>query len=177
MLRLTDQAAKERFGDRLLIGSIGMIQEGESKFRLMHDGAHGTLINAKIHTRDQLTSPMVNDLAAEMNAIIENPEPHCSLIWDFESAHRLVPVDPVDWGLQSFTRANLAFMDPHPEMEILINTLGTFGFSTAGYWWGRLGAMALRALHYALGPALKIRLLLFADDGKATFRCPNFVRS
>ena len=32
--------AKERFGSRLLIGAMGIIEEGKDKFRLIHGGTH-----------------------------------------------------------------------------------------------------------------------------------------
>ena len=46
--------------------------------------------------------------------------------------------------------------------------MGTFGISSAGYWWARLAAAIVRAIHYAGGHSRKAWLLLFADDGKLT---------
>ena len=46
-----------------------------------------------------------------------------------------------------------------------LNTVGTFGVASAGYWWGRAGACAVRLTHYVAGPAHAIWALLYSDDG------------
>ena len=50
---------------------------------------------------------------------------------------------------------------------IYLNKVGTFGFSSAGHWWGRLAGMLGRGAHYLLGHELACWMLIFADDGKA----------
>ena len=35
--------------------------------------------------------------------------------------------------------------------EIWLNTVGTFGVGSAGYWWGRAGAAVMRLTHYLFG--------------------------
>lgn len=63
-------------------------------------------------------------------------------------------------------------------MEDFVNMLGIFGFSTAGHWWGRLAAMLIRLVHYALGRELPGRILIFDDDGGlALFPANTFRRS
>ena len=37
------------------------------------------------------------------------------------------------------------------EEKILLNTVGTFGMGSAGYWWGRGGGAFIRLTHYLLG--------------------------
>ena len=113
---------------------------------------------------------MMSDIAAELEEIEDSGEQHIALVWDFESARRIVPVVEKDWGLQAFTRSTIKDEEPQADTDVYLNTVGTFGFSTAGYWWARLGAMCIRALHYGLGHELAIWLLLFADDGKASIR-------
>ena len=51
--------------------------------------------------------------------------------------------------------------------------MGTFGVSSAGYWWARLGAAVTLAGHYVLSHGLAIWRLLYADDGKATIPAEN----
>ena len=60
MVKTTYKEAKKKFGDHLLIGALGLVEEGQDKFRL--DGTHKVLINNRIRARDQLRSPMVNEL-------------------------------------------------------------------------------------------------------------------
>ena len=42
--------------------------------------------------------------------------------------------------------------------DVFVNTVGTYGIASAAYWWGRLIAIVLRILHYAMA----------LPDGKAT---------
>ncbi len=113
-----------------------------------------------------MPSPMVYDISAEMAEIEDMGESHIAVVWDFKSAHRIVQVHPDDWGLQACTLADLRGVTPVADTPVVLNTVVTFGFSTAGHWWGRLAAMTTRGAHYALGSGLKAWLLLFEDDGK-----------
>ena len=90
---------QEEFGQRLHIGSLGMVEEGVDKFRLIHDGTHQVLVNSRIRPRDHVPNPTVMDLAAEMAEL----EATVGLVWDFKSAHRLVPIRRFDWGLLACT--------------------------------------------------------------------------
>ena len=45
------------------------------------------------------------------------------------------------------------------------STDGAFGVSSAGYWWGRGGALLLRLLHYLTPGPFALWALLYADDG------------
>jgi hypothetical protein len=166
MIQTTYGEAKAKYGDDLLLGALGLVEEGDEKFRLIHDATHKVRINNRIRTRDQTPSPMINDIAAEMAEVEDEPESHLAIVWDFKSAHRLIQVDARDWGLQACTINDLRGGPPSLGAEIYLNTVGTFGLSTAGYWWGRLAAMLVRAAHYGFGWALRAWILLFADDGK-----------
>ena len=74
----------------------------------------------------------------------------------------MVVIWPEDWPLQA--------CQPSKGGRVFINKRGTYGYSSAGYWWGRLAAATKRLIHYLQGEALAIWLLLFADDfdGQAT---------
>ena len=60
---------------------------------------------------------------------------HIGLVWGFASAHRVIQVRPEDWGVQACTPARPRGRTPSDEVKVYVNTVGTFGFSTAGYWW------------------------------------------
>ena len=47
---------------------------------------------------------------------------------------------------------------------MFLNVVGTYGVSSAGYWWGRLGAAVLRLVYLLLGNEFFVWLVLFADD-------------
>ena len=49
--------------------------------------------------------------------------------------------------------------------EIWLNTVGTFGVGSAGYWWGRAGACVIRLSHYLQGSQHAIWTMLYSDDG------------
>ena len=89
---------------------------------------------------------------------------------------RLGPPRHEDWGLQACTLADLRGKTPSDDVKVYVNTVGTFGFSTAGYWWGRLAAALIRCGHYVLGQNYKIRMMLIADDGKAHIPASSFRR-
>ena len=57
-----------------------------------------------------------------------------------------------------------------------MNCVGTFGVSSAGYWWGRAGGSVLRLTHYILGYANALYALLYSDDGKLTGRTERYER-
>ena len=57
---------------------------------------------------------------------------------------------------------------------VWLNTVGTFGIGSAGYWWGRAGAALVRLSHYVQGFDQALWILLYSDDGWTTGR-GNFV--
>ena len=137
MIRTTYGEAKRTYGEKLLIGALGMIEEGPETFRLIHDGTHAILMNNRVRVLDQVSSPMINDLAAEAAELEEERKRHLGLVWDFQGAHRIVAVAEEDWGLQACSENALGKYGqgvPSDDTDLLLNTVGTFGVSTAGYW-------------------------------------------
>ena len=59
MIRITYGEAKRIYGEKLLIGALGMIEEGPETFRLIHDGTHWILMNNRVIVLDQVSSPMI----------------------------------------------------------------------------------------------------------------------
>ncbi|MEE3098260.1 MAG: hypothetical protein VX463_00690, partial [Pseudomonadota bacterium] len=60
-----------------------------------------------------------------------------------------------------------------PELDgdtVWLNCVGTFGVGSASYWWSRLGAALVRALHYVLGHSHALWQLLYSDDECMTGR-------
>ena len=137
---MTFAEAKAKYGDRLLIGLLGMVDEGNDRYRLTHDGAHIIRVNNRIRPRDLVAFPLIQDIAVEMAEIQETKSSHIALVWDFKSAHRIVAVIEEDWGLQNCTIEGDGKQRLSNDDDIMPNTVGTFGTSSAGYWWGRLAA-------------------------------------
>ena len=166
MVLMTYAQAKSLYGDRLNIGALGLVDEGGDKFRLIHDGTHLILVNNRIRPRDLVSSPTIQDIATEMSEIQNTKSSHIAVVWDFKSAHRIVAVNKLDWGLQACSLEMVSKQAPTATDEVLLNTVGTFGVSSAGYWWGRIAAAIIRGIHYIAGRLRKAWMLLYADDGK-----------
>lgn len=49
--------------------------------------------------------------------------------------------------------------------DVYLNCVGTFGVTSAGYWWGRAAAAIVRLTHYALGHENALWALIYSDDG------------
>ena len=58
-------------------------------------------------------------------------------------------------------------MQPKLAQTVWLNTIGTFGAGSAGYWWGRAGAALCLAQHLQ-GRSHMLWLFLFSDDCWAT---------
>ena len=85
------------------------------------------------------------------------------LALDVSMAHRRVPAQYSDWGLQACSDLPLGVL-PGPKDDVWVNTVGTYGVGSASYWWGRLGALLQRLLLYVVGPAGLLWVFRFADD-------------
>ncbi len=101
MRKMTYKDANEMYGEDLLIGALGLVDEGKDKFRVIHDATHKVLVNNRFRTRDHQPSPMVTDISTEMAEVESTQERHLGRVWDCESAHRRVLVHPVEWGRQA----------------------------------------------------------------------------
>ena len=78
-------------------------------------------------------------------------------------------------GLRADRLTQVAFSDSHLAEKIWVNRVGTFGVGSAGYWWGRAGALLVRLSHYYAPSTVRaLWVLLYADDGKATAGGPRF---
>ena len=165
MVRVPLSKAKAKYGDKLLVAALGAIQKSveENTFRIIHDGTHGVMANNRIRPRDQLRYPGVGDIQAVMHQLAAKQVPHFMLLFDVRKAHRLVPVREEDWGYQACLVDG--DFDEHGEQQVWLNKVGTFGMSSAAYWWGQVAAGAIRAAHHMLGSRLAAWALLFADDG------------
>ena len=105
-----------------------------------------------------MTFPQFDDVEAVLRALRkEDPAQRMLIAFDIKSAHRLIPVQREDWGLQSFRLSR--------EDEVFVNMVGTFGVASAAFWWGRAAAVIFRTFHRVVPPRLLFYLLLFADDG------------
>ncbi len=157
---LTLEEARVRYGDELQVASLGAVPKDQqwSDVRVVHDGTHGIQVNKRIVQPNRMEFPQFDDLQAALRAFQGmDPVERLLVAFDIKSAHRLIPVQPEDWGFQAFRLEDSDL--------VYVNQVGTFGITTASFWWGRVAATLFRTFHRVLPRDSLIYLLLFADDG------------
>ena len=131
VLVLTQQAAKKRFPG-LVVASMGAVKkekDGGISARVVFDGTNGTYVNSSTHLRDQERSPVAGDIKRFMRKKARVGELTFGLTADIKEAHRQIPIHPSDWHMLGSQLES--------DGEVFINTEGTFGISSASYWWSR----------------------------------------
>ena len=132
MIPTTLGRLKTEFPERLpLVAAMGAIRKPNGDVRPLHDGTHYVQLNNQIVFQDQLQYPGPEDAAHLVRHIQEEQEAAFALSADISSAHRLVKIRRRDWPL-------LGCKARSDDKTIWINCVGTFGISSASYWWSRL---------------------------------------
>ena len=144
------QEARELYGDRLAIASLGAIRKSDNSVRVVRDATHGQNINNVIKVRAQRI-PAGTDLTCALAML----PAFFSMSGDIARAHRLIRVRSSNWGFQA-CRAR----DPS---RVFLNCVGTFGMASAAYWWHRLMAMIGRLVYFMHGRDETI-LMTYVDD-------------
>ena len=150
-------ALKAEFPHRpTLVAAMGAIPKPDGSVRPVHDGTHFVQLNNKIISQDQLQYPGPLDIAGVMRWVAGSGEAVFVLSADIASAHRLVKVRKRDWPL-------LCCKADSGSKVVWVNKVGTFGVSSAPYWWTRLfgciGRLASRILMRQL-----IMQVTYVDD-------------
>ena len=122
---------------------------------MVHDATHRVHINHKIKPRDQLRCPGAGELLTLLVEWRESDTKVFMLMGDASKAHRRIKIREADWGYQGCrTRKG----------RVWLNQVGTYGFGSAAYWWGRFAAASLVRLAQCLANGIPIEALLYADD-------------
>ncbi|CAE7581099.1 unnamed protein product [Symbiodinium natans] len=152
MVEMDLAEAQEEFGEALSIASLGALLKPDDSVRVLHDGTHGVHLNDSIKVRDAQSYPTGGDLSV---ALEELPAAYFSLSGDISRAHRLVKVRRADWARQACRASR--------HDKVYLNAVGTFGVSSASYWWYRLFSGLGRLLYYCHGVD-ETTLLSYVDD-------------
>jgi len=165
MGRMSLKELKNCYKDDFAISALSALKE-KDKVRLLHDGSHVTRVNHKIKCRDKQRCPGPREKAFLLNGYKDRGAIAFSALGDVGKAHRRVKVRREDWGWMACTLEDLSKREAHEidSAEIWYNRVGTFGLSSASYWWSRLGACLIRAMYILLGPSRTLDSLLYADD-------------
>ena len=156
MVKMKVAAAKDKYPD-LRISAQGAIDKGDGTYRVIHDATHGTQINNAIRPRDQTRMPGPREL---QELLMINKEEahgvHFGLQADVKKAHRRCKIVESQWGL-------LACQSDNKSDSLWLNCVGTFGVSSAAYYWTRAAA-GLARLCVRLWGREHAWQLIYADD-------------
>ena len=160
MVVTTYGEAKAKYGERLRVAPMAVIDELDSH-RVIHDASHFVFVNHLIKVQDHELCPSAADVSGALSMDgLAGPATYLALKSDVSKAHRRIPVCEEDWGLQACAIQEM----PKENLDswaLYLNTVGTYGVASASWWWGRVGALALRLVHYITGVRFGFR---FADD-------------
>eukprot|EP00435_Cladocopium_sp_Y103_P049027 s1164_g14.t1 len=152
---------KGRYGDRLRIASMAAIVKPDGGVRPLHDATHSVMVNHSIRYRDQLQCPGPAEVAGIVRGAVETKEAVFCVSADIKAAHRLVKVRESDWPF-------LCCRADSTSDVVWMNKVGTFGVSSAPYWWAKLFAAIGRFVGHILQAAVFWHLV-YVDDLHGAF--------
>ena len=159
VLRLPEDVAKVRYPG-LVIASLRANRkeksDGSITARVLHDGSNGIAVNKWTRVRDQERCPMASDLKRAMREKSKRGETTFALTADVKEAHRQIPIAEEDWRLLGCR--------VRPGTVVYINTVGTFGISSASCYWSRIGSVIGRLVQYIVGKSATTWIMLVAED-------------
>jgi hypothetical protein len=158
MEKVLEKDLQPLFGSNVAIASLAVIHDQVSdKRRLVHDATHKVKVNHRIKCRDKLRMPGPREKFYILKRFRDLNLVPFSIIADVSKAHRRVRHKRREHGL-------LACKVDEADDHVFVNRVGTFGVSSAAYWWTRVFATVLRASHYLLSYEESLEVLTYADD-------------
>ena len=119
------------------------------------DGTHGLSVNRRTQIRDQERAPVASDLKRALREKSKLGELTFVLSADVSKAHQQVPIHPQDWHYLG--------CQVNEGSDVFIQTVGTFGVSSASYVGPGLRDQ-LEGLQYLAGDLYTTWHVLVADD-------------
>ena len=147
--------ARQRWGDLVAAGKLGIAQPPGKKPRLIGDG---TISGANHHCviEEKVRLPTFESVQRFMS--LSGPDVQWgALSFDVRGAHKLVNVSPAEQGLSCFVVQGRWF----------VYRSCYFGCRWAAYWFSRVGAFLVRHCHRFLW--VQHGLFIYVDDGLALF--------
>ena len=161
MVPTKEAVARAEFGDSLRIASMAAIVKPDGSIRPLHDGTHSVMVNHAIEYQDQLQLPGPAEVASVVREASETLEAPFCVSADIKAAHRLVKIRKADWGL-------LGCKADSSSDIVWLNKCGTFGISSAPYWWAKLFGLIGRFVGHVMGMRWFLHLT-FVDDLHGVF--------
>ena len=156
---------KAKYGDKLRVAAMAAIAKPDGGVRPLHDATHSVMVNHAIQYRDQLQCPGPAEVAAIVREAVETKEAPFCVSADIKAAHRLVKIREADWPYICCRADSLS-------ETVWINKTGTFGVSSAPYWWAKLFAAVGRFVGYVMGTTTFWHLV-YVDDLHGAFVGPS----
>ena len=147
---------RARYGDRLRVAAMAAISKPDGGVRPLHDATHSVMVNHATKYRDQLQCPGPAEVAAVVREAVETREAVFCVSADIRAAHRLVKLREEDWPYVCCRADSLSEV-------VWINKVGTFGVSSAPYWWSKLFALIGRFVGHVMQTAAYWHLV-YVDD-------------
>eukprot|EP00435_Cladocopium_sp_Y103_P002353 s4728_g1.t1 len=152
----------QEFGeDRVRVASMAAIVKPDGSVRPLHDGTHSVQVNNQIVYRDQIQCPGPAEVAAVVRESLESREAPFCVSADIKAAHRLVKVRRKDWPF-------LCCKADSNSTTVWTNCVGTFGISSAPYWWAKLFSLVGRFVGHLMGTVWFMHLV-YVDDLHGVF--------
>eukprot|EP00435_Cladocopium_sp_Y103_P002248 s5620_g1.t1 len=154
------------FGEeRVRVASMAAIKKPDGSVRPLHDGIHSVKVNNAIRYQDQLQCPGPQEVAAIVRESRETKEAPFAVSADISAAHRLVKIRRKDW-------AYMACRADSDSATVWVNRVGTFGISSAPYWWAKLFALVGRFVGHLMMDHWFLHLV-YVDDLHGVFIGPS----
>ena len=120
-------------------------------------------MNTRTRLRDQERSPISSDIKRAMREKASR---------GLKEAHRQIPIDPRDWHLLGCQVDRGA--------DVFVDTVGTFGITSASYYWPRVSSAVGRLTQYPASDQAETWHMVVAGDfrlvaGGAHYRLPLIV--
>ena len=152
---------QQEFGDRLRIASMAAITKPDGSVRPLHDATHSVMVNHSIVYQDKIDCPGPAEISAIVQEATGTAEAVFCVSADIKAAHRLVKIRRCDWGL-------LCCRADSGSTTVWVNKNGTFGVSSAPYWWSKLAGMLGRFVGYLFHKRWMMQMI-YVDDLHGAF--------
>ena len=159
---------KQEFGDKLRVASMAAISKPDGSVRPLHDATHSVMVNHEIRYQDKIICPGPSEIAGVVRESTDTGEAPFCVSADIKAARRLVKVRPSDWGYLC-CRANSS------SDVVWVNRTGTFGVSSAPYWWSKLAGLIGRFVGYIFHDRWFMQMI-YVDDLHGSFVGTNKFR-
>eukprot|EP00435_Cladocopium_sp_Y103_P032400 s670_g8.t1 len=152
---------KGEFGDRFRVASMAAIVKPDGTVRPLPGGTHSVRVKNSIVYRDQIQCPGPAEVAAVVRESVESRGAPFCVSADIKAAHRLVKVRRCDWPYMCCRADTMS-------QRVWVNRVGTFGISSAPYWWSKLFSLVGRLVGHLMMTAWFLHVV-YVDDLHGSF--------